>query len=185
MIASIIAFFAKRTFTAWIVPAISFAFKFYREIIIVALLCLWQLKITAYNGIVQEFAAFKQEQQAIATAQIIANETEWQARQKIIDDAKNSQTKAVNDIRAYYAKNPKIRYQYINRNGISSLSNNACTSATPKTGGSAARADQASSGIAETSSAEVVIDMQVVAEEVTQCINLIEYVKRQDEVTQD
>jgi hypothetical protein len=182
MIASIMTFFAKRTFMSWIMPLFAFLLQFWREIIIVALLCLWQLKIIAYNGIVQEFEAFKQEQEALATAQIIANETEWQARQKIIDDAKTSQTKAVNDIRAYYAKNPKIRYQYINRDGISSLSNNAYTSATPKTGESAIGIDERTERVAETSTK---IDMQGVAEEVTQCINLIEYVKRQDAITQD
>jgi hypothetical protein len=182
MIASIVAFFAKRTLMGWIMPIFALLLQFWREIIIVALLCLWQLKISAYNGIVQEFEAFKQEQEALATAQIIANETEWQARQKIIADAKTSQTKAVNDIRAYYAKNPKIRYQYINRNGISSLRDNTCSDTEAEARESAIGIDERTERVAETSTK---IDMQLIGEEVTQCINLIEYVKRQDAVTQD
>lgn len=135
---------------------------------------LWRLEITSHKLTASQYEAKSQ-------AQIAKNAIENKAREKVIIDAKSSYDDSINKLKEYYANNPNFKYRTIRMQDTT-----AC--GVPAESESPSSVNEGYNGTQETVTSrvtnEVQIDAQKASEEITQCLELINFEKKQGDINQ-
>lgn len=138
----------------------------------VAITLLWRLEISSHK-------LTKTEYEANAKAQEALNAIELKQREGITNDVVTSYAESINKLKEYYANNTHTKYRTIRVQ-------DASTCGMPTASESASRVDQRDNGTQEATTAngsrEVQIDMPKASAEIVQCLELIEFEKRQASV---
>lgn len=141
-------------------------------IALVLMTLLWRLEVSSHK-------LTKTEYEANAKAQEARNAIELKQREGITNDVVTSYAESINKLKEYYENNPNVKYRTIRVQ-------DATTCTMPATSESASRVDQRNYGTQETvtanSAREVQLDMPKASAEIVQCLELIEFEKRQGSV---
>ena len=141
-------------------------------IALVLMTLLWRLEVSSHK-------LTKTEYEANAQLQIANNAIELKQREGITNDVVISYAESINKLKEYYANNPHTKYRTIRVQDTST-----CTM--PTESESASRVDAGYNGTQEATTAngarEVQIDMPKASAEIVQCLELIEFEKRQASV---
>lgn len=131
---------------------------------------LWQLEKTRHRLTVQEYATLSAKRQA-------ENAIEIQQREKITANVVTSYADSINKVKDYYAQNPTIKHRTIR------VRDNSCDGM-PTERESTSRVDADTNGIDEAIASElateVQIDFEKASKEIVQCLELIQFTKKQD-----
>lgn len=131
---------------------------------------LWQHEKTSHRLTISEYATLSAKRQAL-------NEIEKSNRDKIAGDVVNSYENSIKEVKDYYAKNPNIKLNTVrvrdnSCNAVSTTRENPI-SVNSKTIGT-------NQAIAPTIAREVQINLPIASNEIVQCLELIEFSKKQD-----
>ena len=131
---------------------------------------LWFNEKARHKLTVSEYATLSAKRQVL-------NEVEQRNREKITSDVVTSYANSINEVKDYYAKNPTIKHSTVR------VRDNSCNGM-PKTRESASTVNSETNGInqvvAAEPSREVQINLPKASAEIVQCVELIEFSKKQE-----
>ena len=133
---------------------------------------LWFNEKTRHKLTVSEYAALSAKRQVL-------NEVEQRNREKITSDVVTSYAESINQVKDYYAKNPTIKLNTVR------VRDNSCDGM-PQARESASTVNSETNGanqaIATEPAREVQINLPKASTEIVQCIELIEFSKKQSAI---
>lgn len=133
---------------------------------------LWRLEVSSHKLTKSEYETNAKTQEAL-------NAIKLKQRESITNDVVTSYAESVNKLKEYYANNPHTKYRTIRVQDTTT-----CTM--PTENESASRADAGHNGtketVAERATNEVQIDTLKAGQEIVQCLELIQFEKRQGNV---
>lgn len=133
---------------------------------------LYRLEITSHRLTVSQYEALSANQKA-------KNEQEKREREKVTADVVSSYADSINQVKDYYAKNPTIKFNTIR---VRDTSCNGMPSERESTEGINTEANGVNQAATTEPTREVQIDFEQASKEIVQCLELINFSKKQDDV---